>query len=110
MAMDTQQTTTADTAQGEVTTTSPRSEQPTGGKKIRQGVVVSNKMNKTIVVAVERQVMHPLYKRYYRRTKKYMAHDEHNQCGLGDIVRIVESRPLSRRKRWTLLEIVQRAR
>ncbi|MCX8050724.1 MAG: 30S ribosomal protein S17 [Chlorobi bacterium] len=80
------------------------------GRKIRQGVVVSNKMDKTIVVAVERQVMHPLYKRYYKRTKKYMAHDEHNQCAIGDVVRIVESRPLSRRKRWMLLEVVQRAR
>ncbi|MCS7000416.1 MAG: 30S ribosomal protein S17 [Bacteroidota bacterium] len=79
-------------------------------RKIRQGVVISNKMDKTIVVAVERQVMHPLYKRYYKRTKKYMAHDEHNQCSIGDIVRIIESRPLSRRKRWMLLEIVQRVR
>ncbi|RMF35602.1 MAG: 30S ribosomal protein S17 [Chlorobiota bacterium] len=80
------------------------------GRKIRQGVVVSNKMDKTIVVAVERQVMHPLYKRYYKRTKKYMAHDERNECAIGDVVRIIESRPLSRRKRWMLLEIVQRAR
>lgn len=80
------------------------------GRKIRQGVIVSNKMDKTIVVAVERQVMHPLYKRYYKRTKKYMAHDERNECGIGDTVRIIESRPLSRRKRWALLEIVQRAR
>jgi len=88
----------------------PTDEQPLRGRKIRQGVVVSNKMDKTIVVAVERQVMHPLYKRYYKRTKKYMAHDEHNQCSIGDVVRIIESRPLSRRKRWRLLEIVQRAR
>ena len=107
--MDTQQTTTADTAQGEVTTTSPPSEQPTGGKKIRQGVVVSNKMNKTIVVAVERQVMHPLYKRYYRRTKKYMAHDEQNQCRVGDRVEIIETRPLSRHKRWRVRQILERA-
>lgn len=90
--------------------TQPNAELPSRRKKIRQGVVVSNKMDKTIVVAVERQVMHPLYKRYYKRTKKYMAHDEQNECSIGDIVRIIESRPLSRRKRWMLLEIVQRAR
>lgn len=88
----------------------PTADSPLRGRKIRQGVVVSNKMDKTIVVAVERQVMHPLYKRYYKRTKKYMAHDERNECSIGDIVRIIESRPLSRRKRWMLLEIVQRAR
>ncbi len=104
--MDTQQTTVSE----QESTVSATTERPTRGRKIRQGVVVSNKMNKTIVVAVERQVMHPLYKRYYKRTKKYMAHDEQNQCGIGDVVRIIESRPLSRRKRWTLLEIVQRAR
>ncbi len=104
--MDTQQT----TASEQESTAGVTAERPTRGRKIRQGVVVSNKMNKTIVVAVERQVMHPLYKRYYKRTKKYMAHDEQNQCGIGDVVRIIESRPLSRRKRWTLLEIVQRAR
>ncbi len=81
----------------------------TKGKKIRQGKVVSNKMQKSIVVAVERQVMHPLYKKYFRQTKKFMAHDEQNECQIGDVVRIVESRPLSARKRWTLLEVVERA-
>ncbi len=83
--------------------------QSTKGKKIRQGKVVSNKMQKSIVVAVERQVMHPLYKKYFRLTKKFMAHDESNECQIGDVVRIIESRPLSARKRWTLLEIVERA-
>ena len=83
--------------------------QSTKGKKIRQGKVVSNKMQKSIVVAVERQVMHPLYKKYFRVTKKFMAHDENNDCQIGDVVRIIESRPLSARKRWTLLEIVERA-
>ncbi|MCX7930055.1 MAG: 30S ribosomal protein S17 [Chlorobi bacterium] len=97
------------TASFEYTDSTSTNEQPRQGRKIRQGVVISNKMDKTIVVAVERQVMHPLYKRYYKRTKKYMAHDEHNQCNVGDVVRIAESRPLSRRKRWALLEIVQRA-
>ena len=84
-------------------------EQSTKGKKIRQGKVVSNKMQKSIVVAVERQVMHPLYKKYFRQTKKFMAHDENNDCQIGDVVRIIESRPLSARKRWTLLEVVERA-
>jgi len=84
------------------------SQPTTKGKKIRQGKVVSNKMDKSIVVAVERQVMHPLYKKYFRLTKKFMAHDENNDCQIGDVVRIVESRPLSARKRWTLLEVVER--
>ncbi len=84
-------------------------EKSTKGKKIRQGKVLSNKMEKSIVVAVERQVMHPLYKKYFRLTKKFMAHDEENACNIGDVVRIIESRPLSARKRWTLLEIVERA-
>ncbi len=84
-------------------------EQSTKGKKIRQGKVVSNKMQKSIVVAVERQVMHPLYKKYFRQTKKFMAHDENNDCQIGDVVRIIESRPLSARKRWVLLEVVERA-
>ena len=82
---------------------------PAKGKKIRLGKVVSNKMNKSIVVAVERQVKHPLYKKYFRVTKKFMAHDESNECMIGDTVRIIESRPLSSRKRWRLHEIVQRA-
>lgn len=87
---------------------SASTEQVTKGKKVRQGKVVSNKMDKSIVVAVERQVMHPLYKKYFRLTKKFMAHDENNDCQIGDVVRIVESRPLSARKRWTLLEVVER--
>lgn len=78
------------------------------GKKVRLGKVVSNKMEKTIVVAVERQVAHPLYKKYFKQTKKFMAHDETNLCQIGDTVRIIESRPLSRNKRWSLLEVVQK--
>ncbi len=81
-----------------------------GRKKIRQGKVVSNKMNKSIVVAIERQVVHPLYKKYYKQTKKVMAHDEENTCSIGDVVRVMESRPLSAKKRWTLVEIVERAK
>ncbi|MFZ9760632.1 MAG: 30S ribosomal protein S17 [Candidatus Kapaibacteriota bacterium] len=82
----------------------------TSGKKIRQGKVISAAMNKSIVVAIERQVAHPLYKKYYKQTKKVMAHDEANECRIGDTVRVIESRPLSARKRWMLVEIVDRAK
>lgn len=72
------------------------------------GRVTSDKMDKTVVVAVERIYRHRLYKKVVRRTKKYMAHDEENACRVGDVVRIVESRPLSRRKRWVVEEILER--
>jgi small subunit ribosomal protein S17 len=81
----------------------------TGGKKVRTGKVVSNKSDKTIVVSIESQIAHPLYRKYFKRTKKIMAHDEANQCQIGDTVKVVECRPLSARKRWTLVEITQRA-
>ena len=74
--------------------------------KTRVGRVVSNKMDKTVVVAVETSRHHPLYKKTIKRTVKYKAHDENNECGLGDIVRIVETRPLSRHKRWRVAEII----
>nr|WP_320133274.1 30S ribosomal protein S17 [uncultured Holophaga sp.] len=77
-------------------------------KMIRNGVVVSNKADKTVVVKVERRFQHPLYHRTVKQTKKYMAHDENNACQIGDEVRIVETRPLSKRKRWAVLEIVQK--
>jgi len=73
------------------------------------GVVVSNKMQKTIVVEVERLVMHPLYQKYLRRRSRFMAHDEKNDCKVGDRVQIEETRPLSRRKRWIVKSIVERA-
>lgn len=72
-------------------------------KRILQGVVVSDKMDKTVVVRVERRVMHPVYKKFIRRTKKYSAHDENNQCKLGDIVRIQECRPISKNKSWEVV-------
>ncbi|MBO8131450.1 MAG: 30S ribosomal protein S17 [Candidatus Marinimicrobia bacterium] len=75
-------------------------------KKIFVGRVVSNKMDKTIIVAVDRLVKHPLYKKYIRRTSKFYAHDPENKCKEGDVVKIIESRPLSKLKRWRLLEIV----
>jgi len=80
-----------------------------GNKRILSGRVVSDKMDKTIVVMVERTLMHPVYKRYIKRRKKYMAHDPENQCGIGDKVMIAENRPLSKRKRWVLKEIVEKA-
>lgn len=80
-----------------------------GRRKERIGVVVSNKMDKTIMVAVERLVKHPLYGKYIKRTTKLMAHDEKNEANEGDVVRIMETRPLSKRKRWRLVEIIERA-
>ena len=77
-------------------------------RKILLGEVVSDRMQKTITVEVERRVRHPIYERVVKRSKKFHAHDEQNQCKIGDIVRIVETRPLSKTKRWRLLEIVQR--
>jgi small subunit ribosomal protein S17 len=79
-------------------------------RKVREGVVVSAKMDKTIVVQQKRRVPHPLYKRYITLTKKYYAHDEANECGVGDVVRIMETRPLSRQKRWRLVTVVEKAR
>jgi small subunit ribosomal protein S17 len=73
------------------------------------GIVVSDKADKTIVVRVETLVKHPLVKKYVRRRKKFMAHDEANECGIGDKVEIIESRPLSRRKRWRLVRVVEKA-
>ena len=79
-------------------------------KKQIVGVVTSNKMDKSISVKVERRIKHPIYGKYVRKTKKFLAHDEKNECNEGDTVRIVESRPLSRRKRWSLIEIVDRVK
>lgn len=78
-------------------------------RKTRTGKVVSNKADKTIVVAIERQVAHPLYRKYFKQTTKVMAHDEKNECNIGDVVKVIESRPLSARKRWALVEIIERA-
>jgi small subunit ribosomal protein S17 len=77
-----------------------------GGRKVREGTVVSDKMDKTVVVAVETRVRHPLYKKIVRRLCRHLAHDETNDAKLGDVVRIVESRPYSRRKRWRLAEVL----
>jgi len=79
-------------------------------RQVLLGTVVSDKMDKTIVVAVERTIMHRLYRRYVKRTSRFTAHDENNECKVGDKVAIVSSRPLSKRKRWRLREIVERAK
>ena len=80
-----------------------------GRRKEFVGKVVSDKMDKTVVVVVETLVQHPLYKKYIRRRKKYYAHDERNECEVGDIVRIMETRPLSKLKRWRVVEIIKKA-
>jgi len=79
-------------------------------RKTRIGVVVSNKMDKTISVAIERRVPHPIYKKYFKKTTKLMAHDEKRECSVGDKVKIMEIRPLSSKKRWRLVEIVEKAK
>jgi 30S ribosomal protein S17 len=79
-------------------------------RKQRIGVVISNKMDKTIRVLVERKVMHPKYEKFVKRSSKFMAHDEKNECNMGDVVRIMETRPLSKNKCWRLVEIIERAK
>ncbi|MGB7604890.1 MAG: 30S ribosomal protein S17 [Lutisporaceae bacterium] len=79
-------------------------------RKTRIGKVVSNKMDKTIVVTIETLVRHPLYKKSVKRTTKFKAHDENNECNIGDTVKIMETRPLSKEKRWRLVEIMEKAK
>jgi small subunit ribosomal protein S17 len=86
------------------------SEVRTVARKTRTGKVMSDKMDKTIVVAVENRVQHPLYKKIVKRTYKLKAHDENNECKIGDKVRVMETRPLSKDKRWRLVEIIEKAK
>ncbi|MCB0539982.1 MAG: 30S ribosomal protein S17 [Bacteroidetes bacterium] len=79
-------------------------------RKTRSGIVTSNKMDKTITVVVERKVIHPMYGKFLKKSKKYTAHDENNECNEGDLVKIMETRPLSKKKRWRLVEIIERAK
>jgi small subunit ribosomal protein S17 len=79
-------------------------------RKVRVGKVVSNKMNKSIVVSIERRVPHPVYKKYFRQTTKLMAHDEKQEAGIGDVVSIMETRPLSKQKRWRLVSVLEKAK
>ncbi len=81
-----------------------------GRRKLRTGRVVSDKMDKTVVVAIETLVRHPLYGRIMRQTTKFKAHDEENQCGVGDTVEITETRPISREKRWRISRVVEKAK
>ncbi|PID90661.1 MAG: 30S ribosomal protein S17 [Bacteroidetes bacterium] len=79
-------------------------------RKERQGVVVSDKMDKSVIVAVERRVKHPKYGKFVHRTTRFCAHDEKNECGVGDVVRIMETRPLSKTKCWRVVEIIEKAK
>jgi len=79
-------------------------------RKERVGLVVSNKMDKSIVVAIERRFKHSIYGKFIKKTNKFMAHDEKNDCNIGDTVRIMETRPLSKNKNWRLVEIIERAK
>jgi small subunit ribosomal protein S17 len=81
-----------------------------GLRKTRTGLVISNKMDKTITVAIERKVPHPIYKKYFKKTTKLLAHDEKGECNMGDRVKIMETRPLSARKRWRMIEIIEKAK
>lgn len=85
-------------------------DRPRGRRKVQEGVVVSDKMDKTVVVAVERLERHPVYQKRMRITSRFKAHDEENACREGDRVRIMETRPLSKEKRWRVVEILERAR
>ncbi len=79
-------------------------------RKERTGLVVSNSMNKSIIVQIQRKVKHPIYEKFVKKTTKFMAHDDKNECNVGDTVRIMETRPLSKRKCWRLVEIIERAK
>lgn len=79
-------------------------------RKERIGVVASNKMDKTIVVVIERRMKHPIYGKFVKKSTRFFAHDENNECNIGDTVRIMETRPLSKNKRWRLVEIIERAK
>jgi len=80
-----------------------------GNRRTRTGIVTSNKMDKTAVVSIQRILQHPIYKKIIRSNSKILAHDENNECQIGDTVKIVETRPLSRRKRWRVCEIIEKA-
>jgi small subunit ribosomal protein S17 len=97
---------TAETAENTQATQGPESQ---ARQQVKVGRVVSNKMDKTVIIAVEKTVTHRLYHRAMKRTSKFAAHDEENRCNIGDVVEIVSSRPLSRTKRWRVREILQRA-
>jgi small subunit ribosomal protein S17 len=79
-------------------------------RKTKQGIVVKSKMDKSVTVAIERKVAHPIYRKYFKKTTRLMVHDEKNECGIGDTVKIMETRPLSKNKKWRVVEIVEKAK
>ena len=81
-----------------------------GLRKTRTGVVIKNGMDKSITISIERRIAHPIYKKYFKKTTKLMAHDEKNECKIGDVVKIMETRPISKNKNWRLVEIVEKAK
>ena len=97
-----------ETAEATTETAAPSEQSERGRRKTRIGVVASNKMDKTVTVVVERRVAHPFYGKQQTRTKKFHAHDEKNEYKVGDVVRIVETRPLSKTKRWRVAELIER--
>ena len=93
-----------------VSSTGTKAESERNARKERIGRVTSNKMQKTITIAIDRKVKHPMYGKFMNKTKKLTVHDEKNECGIGDTVRVMETRPLSKNKRWRLVEIIERAK
>lgn len=81
-----------------------------GLRKTRTGVVIKNGMDKSITISIVRRIAHPIYKKYFKKTTKLMAHDERNECNIGDVVKIMETRPISKNKNWRLVEIVEKAK
>ncbi|MCK5455996.1 MAG: 30S ribosomal protein S17 [Melioribacteraceae bacterium] len=81
-----------------------------GLRKTRTGVVIKNGMDKSITISIVRKIAHPIYKKYFKKTTKLMAHDEKNECNIGDVVKIMETRPISKNKNWRLVEIVEKAK
>ncbi len=79
-------------------------------RKSRVGVVVGTKMEKSVLVAMERKVAHPMYKKYFKKTTKLMVHDEKNECGVGDTIKVMETKPISKNKKWRLVEIIEKAK
>lgn len=100
----------ADKIEGEKKAEEKKTTSHSGMRKTRVGKVLSNKMDKTIIVSEEKRIMHPIYKKYFKKTTKFAAHDPKNTCDIGDTVKIMETRPLSKTKRWRLVEIVEKVK
>ncbi|NOX66051.1 MAG: 30S ribosomal protein S17 [Chlorobi bacterium] len=81
-----------------------------GIRKTRTGVVIKNGMDKSIIISIQRKIAHPIYKKYFKKTTNLVAHDENNECNIGDVVKIMETRPISKNKNWRLVEIVEKAK